>query len=71
MYRCITDNQRRTKQEQKESLREKMFQVYRMHIRNRIKSNTKITRKEGERGKGSDAWRRGEIKVTEFDFNRW
>ena len=48
-----------------------MFQVYRMHIRNRIKSNTKITRKEGERGKGSDAWRRGEIKVTEFDFNRW
>ena len=44
-----------------------MFQVYRMHIRNRIKSNTKITRKEG----GRDAWRRGEIKVTEFDFNRW
>ena len=71
MYRCITDNHRRTKQEQKESLREKMFQVYRMHIRNRIKSNTKITRKEGERGKWRDAWRRGEIKVTEFDFNRW
>ena len=49
MYRCITDDHRRTKQEQKESLREKMFQVYRMHIRNRIKSNTKITRKEGGR----------------------
>ena len=29
-----------------------MFQVYRMHIRNRIKSNTKITRKEGGEREG-------------------